>query len=213
MGILKNAMGKAAEAEAYFKNGIAYGVKYPNSYFYYARFLTEKNRKEEAVAQLKKCLEIANSLPDARVMLMNNLFELGRVEELKQVAQETLTILPDNIIAKQYLEMAQNGKSKLEVTKENALKSNAAGDYLDLSLQYYLAGQYKECIDAAQQALKIDPKFAAAYNNIGTAYNMLGDFEQGKKALEQAVLLDPNSQLAKNNLAWAEAELKKKQHD
>jgi tetratricopeptide (TPR) repeat protein len=210
MGILKNAMGKADEAEPYFKNGIAYGVKYPNSYFYYARFLIEKNRKEEAVIQLKKCLEIANSLPDARVVLMNTLFELGRLEELRQVAQETLTILPDNTIAKQYLEMAKNGKSKLEVTKENALKTNTAGDFLELSLQYYQAGQYRECIEAGQQALKIDPKFAAAYNNIGSAYNMLGDFEEGKKALEQAVSLDPNSQLAKNNLAWAEAELKKK---
>ncbi len=213
MGILKNAIGKADEAELFFKNGISYGIKYPNAYFYYARFLTEKNRKEEAVTQLKKCLEIANSLPDARMMLMNNLFELGRLEELKQVAQETLTILPENLIAKQYLEMAKNGKSKLEITKENALKTNSAGDYLDLSLQYYQAAQYKECIAAAQEALKIDPKYAAAYNNIGTAYNMMGDFEQGKKALEQAILLDPSSQLAKNNLAWAEAELKQKQHD
>jgi tetratricopeptide (TPR) repeat protein len=210
MAILKNAMGKANEAESYFLNAIKYGSGIPNSYFFYARWLNQQNRKPEALIQLEKCLQISKANPDARFLLMDILFETGQLDKLKLVCNETLQIIPDNEKAKQYLLAAQSGKSKMDVAEDIAAASNKPVDYLNLSLQYYLIGDYQECIDAANKALSLKPNYAEAYNNIGSAYNMLGKFEEGRAALLKALEIDPNNQLSKNNLAWAEGELKKK---
>lgn len=210
MAILKNAMGKVNEAEPYFLSAIKYGSNIPNSYFFYGRWLNQHNRKAEAVIQLEKCIELSKANPDARFLLMDVLFDLGDFANLKRVCNETLEIIPDNEKAKQYLLAAESGKSKMDVAADIAASSNKPADYLNLSLQYYLIGEYQKCIDAANKALALKPNYVEAYNNIGSAYNMLGKFEEGKAALLKALALDPNNQLSKNNLAWAEGELKKK---
>jgi tetratricopeptide (TPR) repeat protein len=81
---------------------------------------------------------------------------------------------------------------------------------LNLSLAHYQVFQYRECIDAALQALKLRPDYAAAYDNISAAYNALGNFAEGKKAAEHALRIEPDNQLAKNNLACSIRELAKK---
>jgi tetratricopeptide (TPR) repeat protein len=78
-------------------------------------------------------------------------------------------------------------------------------------MQYYQAGKFDKCVEAGNEAVKLKPDFAAAYNNIGSAYNSMGKFAEGKAALTKSLAIDPTSQLAKNNLAWAESELKKAQ--
>ncbi len=209
MAILKNAMGKANEAEPYFLNAIKYAPGLPNSYFFYARWLNQKNRKSEAVVQLGKCLQISKANTDARFLLMDILFETGQLEDLKRVCKETLEIIPDNEKAKQYLDAAQSGKSKMQVAEESAVASGKPEDFLNLSLQYYLAAEYQKSIDAANKALALKPNFADAYNNLGSSYNMLGKFKEGREAFLKALAIQPDNQLAKNNLAWAESELKK----
>jgi tetratricopeptide (TPR) repeat protein len=209
MGILKNAIGNPTEAESYFKSGIQYGQAYPNSYFYYARFLSTLNRKEESTVQLQKCLSMSEAHMEARNLLMNDLYTLGRYEELKLVASKTLAILPESSTAKQFLAMANYGKSSLEITKEQVSNSNNPNDFLNLSLQYYQAEQYEKCIEAARKALNLKPDFPQAYNNIGSAHIMLKQYDTALLALNKALSLDPTNQLAKNNIAWAESEKKK----
>ncbi len=211
MGVLKSALGKSEEAEKFFLSGIQFGGGYPNSHYFYARFLKEKGRKDEAIRELKKTLEMAKANSDARYMLMEILFEEGRFEELKQIASETLAILPNDAKSAAYLASATSGKSKLQVAEDAAKLANTPQAYLDLSLQYYQAGKFDKCIEAGNEALKLKPDFAAAYNNIGSAYNSMGKFAEGKAALTKSLAIDPSSQLAKNNLAWAESELKKAQ--
>lgn len=211
MGVLKSALGKSEEAEKFFLSGIQYGGGYPNSHYFYARFLKDKGRKDAAIIELKKTLEMAKANSDARYMLMEILFEEGRFEELKQIASETLEILPNDAKSAAYLASAASGKSKLQVAEDAAKLANTPQAYLDLSMQYYQAGKFDKCVEAGNEAVKLKPDFAAAYNNIGSAYNSMGKFAEGKAALTKSLAIDPTSQLAKNNLAWAESELKKAQ--
>lgn len=73
-------------------------------------------------------------------------------------------------------------------------------NFINLSLEYYYNGKYKECATAAENALKYNAQSYAAYNNLCSAYNMLGYWDDaivaGKKALE----IRPGDQLAANNL-------------
>ena len=209
MAILKDAMGKKVEAEQYFKSGVQYGAKsYPNSYFYYARFLNSNGRRAEAISQLYTALSMSSAHMDCRYLLMELLYADKRLEELKKVASSTLEISPADIKSTEYLKLATTGKSQLEVMKETADAVKTPENYLNLSLQAYNAGDYQGCIDAAKKALELRPNYAPAYNNIGTSYNVLKQYKEAKAALLKAVELDPGSQLAKNNLAVAENGLK-----
>lgn len=207
MAILQDAIGKKDEAERYFKLGLQNGYMYPNSYYYYARFLNTNNRKDEAVNLLKKALEMTSAYIDCRYLLMDILYSQKRFEELRKVANETIQIAPNDPKAPDYLKLA-TGKSQLEITKETAETRKTPDDYLNLSLQYYYAGNYQGCIDAANEAIKIKQDFAAAYNNIGSAYNVMKKYKEGKEAMQKALVIDPNNQLYKNNLAVSENGLK-----
>jgi tetratricopeptide (TPR) repeat protein len=209
MAILKDAEGQKVEAEKYFKSGVVYGAQsYPNSYFYYARFLNANGRREEAINQLYTALSMASAHMDCRYLLMDLLYADKRFEELKKVANSTLAIAPADLKAQEYMKLATSGKSQLDVTRETAETNKTPENYLNLSLQAYNASDYQGCIDAAKKALELKPDYAPAYNNIGSAYNILKQYKEAKESLLKAVELDPTSQLAKNNLVVAENGLK-----
>jgi tetratricopeptide (TPR) repeat protein len=87
------------------------------------------------------------------------------------------------------------------------LQSRKAGpspeDYLARSLAYHQAGRYQECIRAAEEALRLRPDYAEAYNNIAAAYQSMARLDEAIAAAEQALRLKPDFQLARNNLQYA----------
>ncbi|HLP19924.1 MAG TPA: tetratricopeptide repeat protein [Chitinophagales bacterium] len=209
MGVLKEALGNKAEAEKYYKQAVNVGAGSPNTYYYYARFLYNSNRKEEAVGYLYTGERMAPADIHMRYLLMDALYDLQRYEELKVVAQKTVQLFPADKRGQDYMAVSGTGKSKLQMLEETAAASNKAEDYLNLSLYYYNATKYQECIDACKKALAVKPDYAAAYNNMCSAYNAMGNYEEGVKACEQALKIQPVFELAKNNLAWARKNLKK----
>ena len=58
LAILKAAQGKRDEAEMYFKNAIHYRPYETGDYYYFAAFLRDNNRKDEAIANLYKCFRL-----------------------------------------------------------------------------------------------------------------------------------------------------------
>jgi tetratricopeptide (TPR) repeat protein len=76
-------------------------------------------------------------------------------------------------------------------------------DFVALSMRQYQAHQFRECIESAQAALKLEPGLAIAFNNMGACYGALGLLDEAIRSDAEAVRLQPDYQLAKNNLAWA----------
>lgn len=208
MAVLKNAMGDKRAAEEYFKNGITYGNEAGN-YYFYARWLKDNGRKDEAIDNLYKSIRLVDARMDARAMLIPLLYERQRYEELRTVATRTLELAPGDANATTYLQMANSGKSRLQIEEEASAKYTTADQFLNLSLLYYNAGDYQGCINAANKALGINPNFAEAYNNICSAYNALNKFEEGAKACEAALRIKPGYPLAQGNLNYAKKMLKK----
>ena len=60
-----------------------------------------------------------------------------------------------------------------------AAQSAAADEQLQLSLEHYQAGRYREAIAAARAALEADPNSPGAYNNMAVSYLGLGMFDEG----------------------------------
>ena len=78
-----------------------------------------------------------------------------------------------------------------------------AAAYVNLSLTLNQAGRYAESIDAAQQALRLDPHSAEAWNNLAAGDEALGRWDAAVDAAGKAIALRPDFQLAKNNLHWS----------
>jgi protein O-GlcNAc transferase len=60
-------------------------------------------------------------------------------------------------------------------------------------------GLWKEATYRWERAVKIDPTYAAAWNNLAIAYEHEGQFEQAREAYEKALHLEPNNALIRQN--------------
>lgn len=206
IGILKEATGNSAEAEQYFKNALTYGDgKYVEPFYYYSRHLLHAKRIDESVIYCEKGLQIFGGHVYSLYLLMDIYNYAQNWPKLKEAAQRTLAIYPNDAKAQSMLALAMNPASGVAPVPAKA----TAVDFLNQSLAYYQAGRYRECIDACNKALELQPNYAEAYNNMCSAYNQLGKFDSAVIAGTKAVELKPDFQLAKNNLNWAKSQLKK----
>jgi protein O-mannosyl-transferase len=174
MGILKNAVGDPLTAEACFKKAIELTPQNPESYVYYGKFLLDLKRYSDARQDIETGLKYS---PQHDQLL--------------------------SLKARLEAEGGKTDESPLDISIKRAANFPSPENYLELSLQYYYAGQFEMVIKAAEEALKLKPDYALAYNNICSAYNQLKQWDKAIAAGKKAVELDPNNQLAKNNLAEA----------
>jgi tetratricopeptide (TPR) repeat protein len=200
LGVLNEATGKPVQAEQYFKKAISLQPGYPEGYFYYARFLNKQNRLEEAIENLTKTLNIAAAHMNARYLLMTSYKDIADFNKAAEIARETLRIAPDDQQALMLLAAIDSGKSKPGFRAV----AKTPEYYINLSLRYYRAGNFSQCIAAAQKALQVRPDYDLAYNNICAAYNELGQWDKAIEAGQRVVALSPGNTLARNNLAWAQ---------
>ncbi len=174
MGVLKNATQKYSEAESNYKKALELNPLNPEVYNFYGLFLLGQFRLEEA----KKIINEGIRLSPAHASL-NNL-----------LAQTNLALA----------NRVQQVNEPLDVAIMRASNSPSPENYLELSLQFYNAGKYSECITAAEEALKLNPKYDLAYNNICATYNVLKQWDKAIEAGQKALAINPTSQLIQNNL-------------
>jgi len=78
-----------------------------------------------------------------------------------------------------------------------------AQNFLNLSLAYYKANRFNDCVLAARRAASMKPDYAEAYNNMAAGFIALSMWDSAIPAAAEAVRLSPDFQLAKDNLARA----------
>src|SRR5207253_2197637 len=98
---------------------------------------------------------------------------------------------PGNMLALQYLSAAKNnlpinGLQSAQILND-VRTAPTAEKYIGLSLSYYQQNKFSQCIEAANEALKLEPGSAEAYNNIGAAYNALKQYDKAEQALRKAL--------------------------
>lgn len=81
-----------------------------------------------------------------------------------------------------------------------------AGERTSSSFQHYQRREWVESIDAALDALRLDPRSKEAYNHICSAYIQLARYDAAIEACDEALALDPTFQLASDNRRWAQSE-------
>jgi tetratricopeptide (TPR) repeat protein len=199
--IAHGALRHNAEAEAHFRRALVLGPNEPAPHFYYGRWLLGVRRHTEAVAELEKAYAINPADLPCLHVLMQAYFEQQNWSALRPLAAKALELDASDPIARNYQDKLASLDQNL-ATSQAKVPQTPEG-YLDLSLQYYRAGRFQDCVTAARHALQLRKDYSDAYNNVAACYNALGNWDEGIAAGKEAVRLQPASQLARNNLAWA----------
>jgi tetratricopeptide (TPR) repeat protein len=203
LGIAKGEAGRHDEAEKHFLRAIELEPQRYESNYYYARWLHKRGRSEEALSRLETAKQLNANTLDVKHLLMQVYFEQKRWKALERIAAETLRMAPGDSEALRYAAVQKQVETELEQAAAAAESYPSADKYLYLSLLYYRADKYEECIRAAREALRLNPAYAEAYNNIAAAHNAMQRWSDGIRAAEQALRLNPEFELARNNRAWA----------
>lgn len=173
LAISKGASGEKEEAEMNFKKALSLDSGNPESFYFYANWLKSQKRYQEALDLVKNGLKVSSE-------------HLGNSRLYSELTQ-----------------LVNNNGDLTAVAEQNAKANPTAGNYLNLSLNYYQNGNFEKCIKAANQAIKLKPNFVEAYTNICSAQSILGNYEEAILAGQKAITINPDYQLAKNNLADA----------
>jgi tetratricopeptide (TPR) repeat protein len=211
LGIANGTIGNAGEAEQHFLRAIQLAPTEASARYFYARWLNGLGRTSDALTHLRIAVQQNPDYLAARYLIMQIDSTLGDAADLRREAQDTLARFPSDKAAATWLASAANLRPAPAIPTSTAKTAApmTAENYVALSLAWFQAGRFMECISAARQALKIRPDYAEAWNNIGASYNAMAQWDQGIAALKEALRLKPDFQLAKNNLAFAENEKQK----
>jgi tetratricopeptide (TPR) repeat protein len=99
---------RSAEAEGHFLAAIRLSPQTPDTYYYYARWLSESGRNQDAIEQLQRALSRHPRDMDCRHLLMRVYEQEGKWAALRELAQGTLQILPGDAMAKSSLEKTKD---------------------------------------------------------------------------------------------------------
>ena len=211
LGIVNGAMATpgdtahAAEAERHFLRAISLTPGDDNTHAYYGRWLAQRGRIPEAIAQLRTAVALNPSRLMQRDELIAAELRSGDATAAKQMAAETLALAPDDAAA--LLALHSDITPATPVAPAEPPEHDATY-WVNESLRLNQAAQYEPSIAAARSALKLDPGNAIAWNNIAAADASLHRWDDAIAAAQKAIALQPDFQLAKNNLAWAQSQKK-----
>jgi Tfp pilus assembly protein PilF len=74
-----------------------------------------------------------------------------------------------------------------------------AKSQVEFGIRVAQSGLWKEATYHWDKAVKIDPTYAAAWNNLAIGYEQEGRFEEAHKAYERAIELDPKNLYVRQN--------------
>lgn len=157
--------------------------------------------------QYEKCISAAQkalALDSTNVAALNNICsaqnQLGHYTEAIIAGRQALILNGSFAQAKGNLSEALRCQNIVDSLTKKMPSNAGSDDFVNLSLAYYNAKMYARCVMAAEEAVKLNPKNAAAWNNICVACNRLYWFDRAVEAGNNALKIEPGFALAKNNL-------------
>ena len=182
----------AATAETHFRRAIALAPGDDTTHAFYGRWLLSQGRLPEAISELTAAVSLNPQREMQRNLLTDAYEQADDTASAKASAADTLRLFPGNAEA----------LAALHGTAGDSSATTAAAPFVNASLAAYRAGQFQQSIAAAQQALKVNPHSAEAWNNIGAGYGAMHQWAPAIAAEQEAVKLAPDLQIARNNLRW-----------
>jgi len=167
--------------------------------------LKDQRKREEAIVEYKKAIEL-----DPNYALPHN--NLGNVLKDQQKREEAIVeykkaieldpndALPHNNLGIALRDQGKDEEAIVEYKKAIELDPNHATPHNNLGIVLKGQGKTEEAIAEYKKAMKLDPKDALPHNNLGIVLKGQGKTEEAIAEYKKAMKLDPKYALPHNNL-------------
>jgi tetratricopeptide (TPR) repeat protein len=190
LGVVKSALHRDGEGELHFLRALALSPDYAEGRYFFARWLVDHQRGEEAIAHLERSLEISPTLIPSRRLLMRLYAATRSRDDVIRFAESTLSHSPDE---PDFLAWASGG-TPFDV------RTGRVEDYEEIGQTEIARKRWLDAAIVYAQIVKIDPNSARGWNNLGWARFELGFDRLALQCFRRALEIDPALEVAKNNL-------------
>ena len=193
-GLTRMEAGDYTGAISYFERALVYVPAYFLAHTNLAIAYGGVGRSDDAEREFREAIGLAPDDSRAHYYYGRWLRSVGRANEAVVELQRAAALNPLDSLAQQELARA--------LTDQRGTPER----FMALSLAAFQSKQFRECITFAQEALKLRPDYAEAYNNVAAGHIALGEWDEAITAAQRAVQLNPNFALARGNLNYALAQ-------
>ena len=158
------------QAEDYYLQALQKGPNYPESYYWYAKWLHDQGRDGEAAGFLNTAIEIAPGNKGAlelRDVLLKS--EAVGLQQARAYAEQANSPEAWIDLSLRYYNQGAYRECIDTAGKALELRSDYAVAYNNICSAHIMLGEYDEAISACESALALDPGFERAANNLAWA--------------------------------------------
>ncbi|NDQ55849.1 MAG: tetratricopeptide repeat protein [Acidipila sp.] len=197
---VERALGAAQQAERL-------NDKLPEVHFSLGSVYSATGKSSEAIAELKRALELAPNSDEGHRRLGAAHLAAGRREDAIRSYEKAIEVNPyywmnHNALGAALFGLGNYEKAKAAFQRVTELEPDNPNGYLNVGAVDYAEGRYTDAIPLFEKALQLNPD-AKTYSNLGTIYFYLKRYPDSVKMFEKAVELNPNEQVVTGNLADA----------
>ncbi len=179
----------------------------PEVHFSLGNVYNASGKTVEAIAELKRALELAPNSDDGYRGLGKAYLTLGQKDQALHAYQKAVEINPYywvnyNAIGQAYSELGEYDKALIALRRVIELEPENSFGYLNVGVVYFQQGKYEECLPYFQKANQLQPN-DKTYSDLGTTYFYLKRYKDSVPMFQKAVEMSPNVEQLTGNLADA----------
>lgn len=177
------------EALSVFDQAIRLDPADAENYYYKGNAFAALQRFVEALDCLEKAVSLAPDFVNAQYNRGNCLLELERYEEAIAAYELILQLDPD------YTAAEENRATALDLLRGQGPNSQGRtkAQWVNEGNEHIRAGRYDEGISFYNEAIRLDPDFALAYNNKGLVLVDFQRYTEALQAFDEAIRSEPES--------------------
>ncbi len=204
LAMCQQGQGKLREAAVSFRQMLAVDGGIAEIHFNLAAVYTQLNDSKAAISAYRKALQLKPHLSVAHFNLGALLQRQGLLAEAAEHYQHALERQPGyyeawvNLGAVRQLGGDLRGAEQCYV-KSLELRPDARG-YFNLGTVLFGQGEHPRAIAAFQEALRLEPGFADAWNDLGEAFRDQGNMEEAVRCYREALRTAPGHARANYNV-------------
>ncbi|MCP4123538.1 MAG: tetratricopeptide repeat protein [Bacteroidetes bacterium] len=166
LGVLHNELTDFEKAESHYQKALKYGERNPDCYYYYAKYLLDNSRLDEAEKYIKKGIKVSP----------NHIHLNAQSERLKKMKDSDFTEGTnslDNLDIPSLLQLSlqfyNSGEYYHSIRMANRIlqiDSTSSAAWNNICVSHNMLGNWNEAINACNKALQFQPDYELARNNL-----------------------------------------------